>query len=239
MVYKLTPSSHYSVNWVYSENDLPCNCCSPTIAMEYGKWDCVIQERSWFVVDEPTECWADMADAELAHRDASMTEAQKAEVLAQVAAQEAEAELAREASRMFSYAEEQKYRNTKGKGKERHIDKVDEPCKWLYCNEKAPKSLWTVNKKGERCAPLLNHLSGAECWAHEYHDPKSKKLLTPHTCKRLHPKEDGWRDEWNTNRCYKPSAADGFFAQRMATQQAPSRPAAPRKPMGAVSNTAW
>jgi hypothetical protein len=169
-------------------------------------WDMYYGNLSWHSVNE----------ASLREMEASLTSQQKAEKAEKALVEEVEKALALEANRMFKYAEEQKHLNSKGKGRERHIDKVDAPCKWLYCNEAAPKSLWTTNSKGERCAPLLKGLSGSQCWAHEYQDPKSKAWIKPHTCKRLHPNEDGWRDEWNTDRCFSPSAADNFFSSRMA-----------------------
>ena len=152
--------------------------------------------------------WGDifLADEEIinARVDPAVMLALKAKDQAEAARAEVEERLTLDASRMWSYAQEQKMLNSRGKGRDRHIGKVDEPCKWLYCNEKAPKHLWTKNSRGQLCAPLLQGLSGAECWAHEYHDPKSKKLEKPHTCKRLHPNEDGWRDEWDGNRLFRP-----------------------------------
>lgn len=36
----------------------------------------------------------------------------------------------------------------------------------------------------------------AECWMHEYVDPKTKQHKTPHQCNCLHPGQKGWKDEW-------------------------------------------
>jgi len=36
----------------------------------------------------------------------------------------------------------------------------------------------------------------AECWAHEYVDPKTKQRKEPHTCNCFHPGQKGWKDEW-------------------------------------------
>jgi len=235
-------SAAYSIFWVFADGDEPCKCCSAFGAMEEGEWYCTSQNRSWAIVDEPIDTWGDLVERDFAEAEERMTNAQKAERQAKEEASAAERGLSLEASRMFNYAESQKLLNSRGKGKERRIGKVDEPCKFLYCDEHAPKSQWTTNAKGERCAPLRKSLTGSECWAHEYRHPKTKALMKPHTCKRLHPNEDGWRVEWNMNRTFRvapPSAADGFFAQRMAVepvpQPAPQRFAFTQK----VDNSAW
>jgi hypothetical protein len=75
-------------------------------------------------------------------------------------------------------------------------------------------------------------LTGSECWAHEYHDPRTKALKTPHTCKRLHPNEDGWRDEWDTNRTFRPAvltSANRFTNMNNVAPRSPKR----------VENGAW
>lgn len=218
---KKASSAAYSIYWVFNDepNDMPCQCCSPLSAMTGDLWVCESQGRIWAVVDMPVMTWGDQNEQAFAEDEARMTEPEKAKRLRTEMAQAAERGLSLEASRMFNYAESQKLLNMRGKGKERHIGKVDEPCKFLYCDEKAPKGMWTTNAKGERCAPVLKALTGSECWAHAYHHPKTKVLMTPHTCKRLHPGEAGWRDEWNLNRTFRveaPSVADSFFAARAA-----------------------
>ena len=218
---KKASSAAYSIFWVFSDdaNDMPCQCCNPLSAIEADFWVCSAQGLQWTIVDTPKETWGDLNEQAFAEDMARMTAPEKAMRLREEMALAAERGLTLEASRMFSYAESQKLLNMRGKGKERHIDKVDEPCKFLYCDEKAPKSMWTTNAKGERCAPLRKELTGSECWAHMYHHPKTKALMTPRTCKRLHPGEAGWREEWNLNRTFRvvpPSKADNFFAARMA-----------------------
>jgi hypothetical protein len=135
-------------------------------------------------------------------------------LLAREKAEAAERGLTLEASRMFNYAEGQKLLNTRGKGNARHIAKVQEPCKFLFCDERAPKGTWTTNAKGEKCAPVRKGLTGSECWAHEYHHPKSGAHIKPHTCKRLHPGEPGWLPEWNTDRTFRPAPAADFLVAR-------------------------
>jgi hypothetical protein len=152
--------------------------------------------------------WGDMALYDERDAAAAMSAAERAAFLKLAAerdaAEAAERALTLESSRMFNYAESQKLLNMRGKGRDRHLAKVDEPCKFLFCDERAPKNTWSTNAKGERCAPVRRHLTGSECWAHEYHDPRSNNLLTPHTCKRLHPNEPGWLNEWNTDRTFRP-----------------------------------
>lgn len=224
----------YAPFWPYSENraDAPCRCCNPTETIENGWWKCQQTRQEWYIVEPSTQqtCWADIADEEFAAIESTITPQQRAKREQEAAELAAARALAAQANRMFCYAEDQKHLNSRGKGRDRHIDKVDSPCKFLYCDEKAPKSQWTTNAKGERCAPMRQGLTGSECWAHEYHDPRSKALLKPHSCKHLHPNEDGWRDEWDSNRSFrpaKPSAADSFFTQRMSAVVAP-KPVAPK-----------
>jgi len=149
--------------------------------------------------------WSMIMDEEDYQEELTMTDEKRAAKAAAKALADAEQDLIQESSRMFNYAESQRHLNSRGRGKDRHIDKIDEPCKFLYCDESVPKSLWKKDDRGKLCAPIRIALTGSECWAHEYHDPRSKALKAPHTCKRLHPNEDGWRDEWNTNRTFRPA----------------------------------
>ena len=241
---KMASSAEYSIFWVYKDGDEPCNCCNPLDAFENQKWTCAETNQVWYIVDEYTETWGDINERAFAEEESYLTYAQKAERLLKQEADAIERIIITEASRMFNYAESQKLLNSRGKGKERHIGKIDEPCKFLYCNEKAPKSQWTKNAKGESCAPLLKALTHSECWAHEYHHPKTKVLMKPHTCKRLHPNEDGWREEWNKDRTFRiapPTKADGFFNQRMSTCTGHSHtpPPFPKRQVAIVDSSAW
>jgi hypothetical protein len=87
----------------------------------------------------------------------------------------AEREKMRESVKMRTYAQMQTKLPKKGK--------VMRPCKWMYMNEDGKT--------------YSDHVTGAQCWAWEYTDPKTGKQECPHTCKHLHPNEFGWRDEWN------------------------------------------
>ena len=78
--------------------------------------------------------------------------------------------------------------------------KIQRPCKWLYCNEAAPKSQWRDGR-----APVTSNVV-SECWAWEYTDPKTKVKKAPHTCPYLHPGEEGWCSQWLNNKNYDPMA---------------------------------
>lgn len=83
-------------------------------------------------------------------------------------------EKVRESVKMRTYAQMQ---GSLRKGK------IMRPCKWMYMNDDGKS--------------YSKHLTGAQCWAWEYTDPKTGKTECPHTCKYLHSNEFGWRDEWN------------------------------------------
>ena len=84
--------------------------------------------------------------------------------------------------------------------------KIERPCKWLYCNESAPKHQWRKNSDGKLCAPMTDTIKSA-CWAYEYVDPKTKVLKKPHTCPFLHPGEAGWCAQWATNKHFDAQAS--------------------------------
>ena len=188
----------------------------PCLCEDYGGICRCFERQRW---PFQTPLWGDeYAEAEL-EMLRNETPGAKAARLAADAAADAARETSAEAYKMAIYAEIQGVKNLRsvpgGRGRDRQIGKIDSPCRWLYCNEAAPKSQWTINAKKELCAPVLKALTGSQCWAHEYLDPKSKQLKKPHTCKHLHPGEDGWRHEWDADRCWKPTAAEGFCSQRM------------------------
>ena len=73
------------------------------------------------------------------------------------------------------------------------IKKVAQPCKFLY------------NCQGTPARPTTLGVT-TECWSHSYKDPATGKIITKHACDRLHPGEEGWCAQWQTNRNYKPAA---------------------------------
>lgn len=91
------------------------------------------------------------------------------------------------------------------RGKVSRIRKIAEPCKWLYLDEKAPKHEWRRNRTGKDEPPYRPYLTGAQCWAWEYTDPRTNKKVIKHTCDHLHPGEDDWLDEWSKDRHYRPT----------------------------------
>ncbi len=77
--------------------------------------------------------------------------------------------------------------------------KVMLPCKYavrIWWNEKGKQEKVVTH---EYMHPFLNRKAKhfhAECWMHEYVDPKTKKAMTPHKCNCLHPGQPGWDDKW-------------------------------------------
>ena len=114
-----------------------------------------------------------------------------------------------EIGRMFSYAQTCAARNAvrvegaKG-ARKTTIKKIDQPCKWLYCDEAAPKK---PNAKGVMTAPIRESITGAQCWGHEFINPRTSQWERPHKCSHQHPGEPGWRPEWASNRRFQVAEA--------------------------------
>ncbi len=81
--------------------------------------------------------------------------------------------------------------------------KRPEPCKFLYSCVGTPARSTT------------RHVS-SECWSHEYTDAVTGQKIIKHVCDRLHPGDEGWLAEWNTDRHFKPVAVPQtqFFLER-------------------------
>lgn len=77
------------------------------------------------------------------------------------------------------------------------VQKKPCPCKMLYSCQ--------GDKSTGGARPTTLHVS-SECWAHEYVDPLTKKRVVKHVCPWLHPGEEGWLKEWETNRLFNPNA---------------------------------
>jgi hypothetical protein len=221
----------------FGEEAQQCACCSPL-----GEWVCAAERVVAMelpagplpIIDLPP-CWADLLDA----LEAAESSTAKANRLAAEEAAAEERRLSGEAAAMAAYADLKKVTCSVGKGAARHIKKVAFPCKWLYCDDAAPRSQWRKNETGQWCAPRRNHLTGGECWAHEYTDPKRFKAekarliakgmaeaaaeaqakvfahVVKHNCDHLHPGEAGWLPQWNTNARFRPDrVGEGLAAMR-------------------------
>lgn len=154
------------------------------------------------------QCWGDIIMEELILIQSLETPKERAEREAKEKADEEARQLATKATAMFNYGERMKRLNTVRAGREYFIEKNGLPCKWLFLDEKAPKSTWTRNRDGKLEPPVRKHMTGAQCWAHEYNDPKTGKLVVKHTCKYIHPEEEGWHPEWASDKSWKPPAAE-------------------------------
>jgi hypothetical protein len=47
-------------------------------------------------------------------------------------------------------------------------------------------------------------VTGAQCWGHEFVNPKTGQWERPHKCSHQHPGEPGWRVEWDADRTFEP-----------------------------------
>jgi len=78
------------------------------------------------------------------------------------------------------------------------VAKKQTPCSRLYS--------CVGDKSTGGAKPTTRHIS-SECWSHERTDPRTGQKVIKHVCPWLHPGEEGWMAEWETNRLWKPVAA--------------------------------
>jgi len=196
-------------------------------------------------------CWGDIILVEQIETLAAESDEDRKMRLAAEAAAEEKRRLASKATEMERYARLKAQTNTQmvktDRGKIAVIRKIQEPCKWLYLDEKAPKHEWRTTRTGKREPPYRLHLTGAECWAFEYHDPKTGKLQIKHTCDHLHPGEEGWCAEWKSDSRWRRTAAAprefGCHSDSASTVSASSatsfqtRAEPPPKPSSATTHT--
>jgi hypothetical protein len=197
----------YTPFWAFNEEQFPCNCCSASAAMEYGHWECANSGKEWQIVDSDFQSWGDMVYAEMQQRLAAETPEQRQKRLNAEAAKALLDSMAVQSYEMQVHAERMGIIGRQGVRRGEDSRKIQRPCKWLYCDDKAPKSQWHKDKDGKLCAPRRDHMTGAECWAWEYVDPKTKQHKKPHTCPYLHPGEPGWCKEWVSNSRFDPNAS--------------------------------
>ena len=155
--------------------------------------------------------WGTLGLRELEKLEASKSLDEKMKEANKRAAEDLLRQLSVEAFDMKTYAERRAINAHVGLKKTKAHEKVMRPCKWLYIDESVPKSQWAKNKEGVPCAPSVGHITGAQCWGHEYTDPVTKKLVIKHVCWNMHPNEEGWCKEWETNKNFKPSTANNRF----------------------------
>ena len=205
--YVLDKAAQNDIVWRFDDYRVPCLCCSSQAAMENGKWICSTGQY-WFVLDSelPFVSWADAADVYEQEMLAHESPAEKRKRLAAAAAKEAMSNLSAMAYEMQTHAEIMGIKARVGVKRGEASRKIERPCKWLYCNESAPKSQWRKNSEGKLCAPMTDSIKSA-CWAYEYVDPKTKVLKKPHTCPFLHPGEAGWCAQWATNKHFDAQAS--------------------------------
>lgn len=190
--------------WPFNEDVMPCECCSVQ-AMEDNKWICSTG-KVWDVVEPNFISWGDQIYIEEQKVLAAETFDQMMARINKAAVEEAIANLSSLSYEMKTHAEIMAIKSRVGVKKNEASRKIQRPCKWLYCDENAPKSMWRKNAEGKLCAPLTDKVTSA-CWAYEYVDPKSKILKKPHTCPFIHPGEDGWCSQWATNKLFDPQAS--------------------------------
>lgn len=216
----------YDIVWRWNESKFPCVCCPASQAVEFGNWTCSESGRKWLVLAADAEMWGETAQAALEAARAAETPQQRARREVAEAAAERDREMDYEVGRMYGHAQMCGAKNAVRSGRVVTIRKVDKPCKWLYCDEKAPKSQWRKDENGTLCAPLRGALTGSQCWGHEFVNPKTSKMEKPHKCGFQHPDEAGWRAEWSKDRFFNPSLQSGGGANG-TTMWMSSRMAAP------------
>ncbi len=214
-------------------------------------WACYKTERAWLILDEapdmsvahPIELcsgdhcpfhplqtpdlaswtqamtsgvgWGDLMYEEEMYNLSLETPAQKAAREAEEKARVVASELALQASKMRRETELVELRAKMGLKRGEGPRKASIPCKKLYscCGDKS-----TGGAK-----PTTLHVS-SECWAWEYTDPRDKKKKCPRVCPWIHPGEEGWHKEWETNRNWKaPTGAAAVPSWRASLPPAAAR----------------
>jgi hypothetical protein len=214
----------------------PCPCCILMSALDDEvegelRWTCARTGRSWLVLDHPydpsephdsahcfsPECphhklhrgevgrwiratsmgmtWANLLDEEQdaldALKSASQLAAERAERAAEVAAAIHKTEVAAVASQIERVQEAVQNRYA-ARGK------TWQPCKKLYKCEGGGAA-------GGVARPTTLHVC-TECWGWEYTDPRTGQIVRKRTCPWMHPGEEGWQPEWDTDRTSRVAA---------------------------------
>jgi hypothetical protein len=219
----LVPKRFY---WVDNDVDYPCSCCYHLHAIDsnYEYWECNETGRKWFILDEEPDLSKPHSDEicsgnckyhplmtcevmVLTHPEHYNTswgdfeeECDKyikslettAETAARVVREEEERkreEVETEVRKREAYAMKMATIGSVGQRPAAATTAILTPKKQFPCKYFIGKEREESVKKGEK----------PECWAWEYIDPKTKKLIIKHTCPYIHPGQAGWNDEWITN----------------------------------------
>jgi hypothetical protein len=132
------------------------------------------------------EWWSIFGDELMAVEDAAAAEYRKNRVTidaandARIAAADARLKAERVAIRVGAMCTKRKTEAVK----------VAQPCKFLY------------NCQGTPARPTTMHVT-TECWSHEYTDPVTGAKIAKHVCDRMHPGEEGWLKQWDTDRNFR------------------------------------
>lgn len=198
--------------------------------MDGGKWTCLSNKVSWLVVDEIPDltkkhdaCVCDGSCGDVFHKGTYLTFAYaqvigltwgdlywlwNREELSKLSAEEITKRNAEEAERLAreeaqrdleslsaKLAEKARNHEIKAHYKCNKGKKENYPCKYLYS--------CVGERKTGGAKPSTLHIS-SECWSHAYTDPLTGERVEKHACWNLHPGEEGWCKEWETNRLFKP-----------------------------------
>lgn len=211
----------------------PCQCCSLMTALseEADRWTCARSGLSWVVLECPFDeraphsgehcysgncpqhrlhrgdmgrwirgiamgrSWMDLLDEEQdaldALKSAEELEAERAAHAAVVTAALRETEVASQAHQIQRVQEAVQNRYA-ARGK------TWEPCKKLYDCQGGGAA-------GGVARPTKLHVC-TECWGWEYTDPRTGQIVRKRTCPWLHPGEEGWQPEWDTDRTSRVAA---------------------------------
>ena len=227
----LIPKKFY---WVDNDKEFPCDCCHPDHApnTEYTYWECRTG-RTWLILDEEPDlskphseeiCTGNckhhpllsIESVVLSHSEHYNTSwgdfeiecdeyIKSLETTAQAAARRIREEEQRKREELESavrvreaYASKMATIASVGQRPLAPTKAVPNPTRTLPCKWLVGKERQESIRKGEK----------PQCWAWEYIDPKTKKLVVKHVCPFIHPGQPGWFDDFISNPHFKPAGAE-------------------------------